>query len=568
MKYKFNDNKDINRTLNLVVKQISQLSEKQTKHIQSLTRIGESLSSVTDLNRIFDLILEEAINFTSADAATIYSVSADKKFLDFVIVYNKTLGLRMGGTHNPITWPSIPLYDEHGAPRLMHIATNVYHKKRLLCFEDVYDTTDYDITGTKKMDASNNYRSKSMLTIPLKNHEDEVLGVLQIINATDRPGHVIPFENEHIIMLKSLASQAAIAMSNRKLINDLEALLMQFMQAIAKGIERKSKYSSTHITRVAMLTDMIAGRINEETEGKFKKVHFNANELKELSMAGLMHDVGKIITPEYVMDKATKLETIIDRIKIVELRFELFKKALSFYNCKYGHDKLMQAVKSWYPDDKPSDLAELLKQLDNDKDFLEKINIGGEFLPDTSVDRIKRISNMTLDIDGEIWQLLDENEIYNLQIRRGTLTFEEKKKMDEHVQVTWEMLSQLDFPNKYKNVALYAASHHEKLNGKGHPFGFKAEQLPLQSRILAVADIYEALTSTDRPYKKAKTLSESLKIMAFCVKDGDLDGDLLDFFIDSGLYLDFAQQHMLPEQIDQPELTTIKKIYHPELNNQ
>lgn len=568
MKYDFNDNKDINRTLNHVVSQITKLTQKQSKHIQSLTRIGESLSSVTDLSKIFDLILDEAIHYTNADAATIYRVSEDQKYLDFVIVYNKTLNLRMGGTHHPITWPSIPLYDEQGSAKLMHIVTNVYHKKRLLCFDDVYKTTDYDVSGTKKMDASNNYRSKSMLTIPLKNHEDEVLGIIQIINAMDRPGHVIPFENEHTIMLKSLASQAAIAMSNRKLINDLEALLMQFMQAIAKGIERKSKYSSTHITRVALLTDMIAQRINEAKTGRFKDVHFNPNELKEISMAGLMHDVGKIVTPEYVMDKATKLETITDRINMVGLRFELFKKAVSLFKCKHGEEKLMQEVSEWYPDNKPQSYEDLIMLLNDDWSFIEKVNIGGEFLPDPSVERINRIGSIVLNLEGEKWNLLTEDEIYNLQIRRGTLTVEEKKTMDDHVQVTWEMLSQLTFPNKYKNVALYAASHHEKLNGKGHPFGFKAEQLPIQSRILAVADIYEALTSADRPYKKAKTLSESLKIMAFCVKDGDLDSEILDFFIDSGLYMDFAKEHMNSEQIDQPDLNAVKKIYHPELNNQ
>jgi hypothetical protein len=285
-------------------------------------------------------------------------------------------------------------------------------------------------------------------------------------------------------------------------------------------------------------------------------------------MAGLMHDVGKIVTPEYVMDKATKLETITDRIHMVGLRFELFKKALSLFKCKYGEDKLMQEVEGWYPEAKPLNYDELIAFLNEDKEFIEKVNIGGEFLPDPSVARINRIGGIELNFEGEKWNLLTPDEIYNLQIRRGTLTVEEKKTMDDHVQVTWEMLSQLTFPNKYKNVALYAASHHEKLNGKGHPFGFKAEQLPIQSRILAVADIYEALTSADRPYKKAKTLSESLKILAFCVKDGDLDSDILDFFIDSELYLDFAKEHMNKEQIDQPDLNAVKKIYHPELNNQ
>jgi len=567
MTYKLNDNKDINRTLNQVIHQITKITEKQMKHIQSLTRIGESLSSVSDLNRIFDMILEEAIAFTNADAATIYQVSDDQKFLDFAIVYNKTLNIRMGGTYSPITWASLPLYDESGAPRLMHIATNVYHKKRLLCFEDVYLTTEYDVSGTKNMDASNHYRSKSMLTIPLKNHEDDVLGVIQIFNAMDRPGHVVPFENAHIVMLKSLASQAAIAMSNRKLIYDLEALLMQFMKAIATGISRKSKYSSDHIIRMAHLSDMIALKMNEANEGKYKTVHFNANELKEISMAGLMHDVGKIVTPEYVMDKATKLEAIMDRIHLVDLRFDLFKKALNLYLCELGEAALLQTIENWYTENKPQNISELISRLNEDKAFLDKVNIGGEFLSDVNVERISQLGKIVFEYQDEKWALLTENEMYNLQIRKGTLNTEERKQMDDHVLVTWEMLSQLTFPRKYKNVALYAASHHEKLSGKGHPFGLTAEQLPVQSRLLAVADIFEALTSADRPYKKAKTLSESFKIMAFCVKDREIDGDILDFFIDSGLYLEFAKNFMPPEQIDDVDFTAIKKIYHPELNN-
>jgi HD-GYP domain-containing protein (c-di-GMP phosphodiesterase class II) len=567
MNYKFNDNKDINRTLNQVVKQITKLSEKQMKHIQSLTRIGESLSSVTDINKIFDMILDEAIAFTKADAATIYQVSNDHKTLEFAVVYNKTLKLRMGGTYAPITWNPIPLFDDNGNPRLNHIVTNVFHKKRPLSFADVYENNQYDISGTKTIDAQNNYRSKSMLTIPLKNHEDDVLGVIQIINAMDKPGHVIPFEKEHIVMLKSLSSQAAIAMSNRKLINDLEGLLMQFMHSIATGIERKSKYSSTHITRMSHLTDMIAKKIDEEKSGKYGQVHFSANELKEISMAGLMHDVGKIITPEYIMDKATKLETIIDRIDLVDLRFELFKKAIALYVCVNGEKALFEAIKDWYPDQKPKNYDELLILLSDDKVFIDKVNMGGEFLSDASVERINRISRMSFEFKDENWILLNENEVHNLNIRKGTLTAEEKKQMDDHVLVTWEMLSQLTFPHKYKNVALYAASHHEKLNGKGHPFGLTADQLPIQSRMLSIADIFEALTSADRPYKKAKTLSESLRIMAFCVKDGDIDGDLLDFFIDSGLYLEFATEFMHPDQIDAVDLNAVKKIYHPELSN-
>lgn len=561
------NNKDIDNNFRMVVEQIAQFSDKQTRHIQNLTRIGVALSSITNLERIFDLILVEAIAFTNADAATIYKVSEDKKFLEFVLVYTKSLNLKMGGNHSPITWPGIPLFDKKGKPQLKHIVTNVYHKKRLLCFEDVYETTDYDISGTKSIDSANNYRSKSLLTLPLKNHEDEVLGVFQVINALDRHGKVTAFKDEHIVMLKSLASQAAIAMSNRKLINDLENLLLQFMHSIAKGIERKSKYSSNHIIRVALLADMLAQKINSDVSARFREVSFSPHELKELSMAGLMHDVGKIVTPEYVMDKSTKLESIIDRLQLVSLRYELFKKTLTLYKHELGEALILKMAGQWYPDVKLKSFSDILQQLDHDLDFLKKINTGREVLSDEDLQRLIRIQKMDFDYDGQTWQLLTEDEYKHLKIKRGTLSPEERQTMNEHAQVTWEMLSELSFPQKYKNVALYAATHHEKLNGNGYPFGMISDQLPLQSRILAIADICEALTARDRPYKKGNKLSEALNILAVCTKNKEIDADLLDLMLDSGLYLEFAQQYMLPEQIDEIDITAIKKIYHPELKH-
>jgi HD-GYP domain-containing protein (c-di-GMP phosphodiesterase class II) len=561
MKNKEKINNEIDRNINIVIEQITNLSDKQTKHIQNLTRIGVALSSVTNLDRIFDLILVEAIAFTNADAATIYKVSEDKQQLDFAIVYNKSLNIRMGISHGPITWKSLPLFDIKGRCCLSHIATNVFHKKRLLCFDDVYKTRDYDISGTKAIDTKNKYRSKSMLTIPLKDHEDEVLGVLQIINAMDRQGNVIPFKNEHKVMIKSLASQAAIAMSNRKLINDLEILLMQFMKAIAKGIERKSKYSSNHITRVSLLADMIAGKINKDITGTFRNISFSESELKEISMAGLMHDVGKIVTPDIVMDKSTKLEAITDRIQLINLRFELFKKALALYRIEHGEKEIIKTARKWYPQSRPPSWDKIISSLDDDKAFLAQVNNGGELIELNAQNRIDHIQKIKLRFDGVQYILLTEDEAENLKISYGTLSPAERLTMNEHALVTWEMLSDIKFPIKFRNVPLFASTHHEKLNGRGYPFGMKDKQLPLQSRILAISDIFEALTAIDRPYKKGNKLSEAIQILAVCARDNEVDADLLDFMLDSGLYLDYANRYMKPDLVDKIDVNAIKKIY-------
>ncbi|MDZ4121237.1 MAG: HD domain-containing phosphohydrolase, partial [Candidatus Cloacimonadaceae bacterium] len=313
--------------------------------------------------------------------------------------------------------------------------------------------------------------------------------------------------------------------------------------------------------RVASLTDLIANKLNESRQGHYKDLRFSDIELKELSMAGWMHDVGKIITPEFIMDKSVKLETIFDRIELVKERFRTMKLLLSIKQNQMPDEDYSKLVQTTFGAElEPGNVNDFL---DEEFAFVERINFGGEFLHDADAARIDQLAKISLPHEGHDYILIDEDELHNLQIRRGTLLPEEIKEMSSHVQVTWEMLSQLSFPKKYKNVAFYAATHHEKLNGKGYPWGLKAEELPIQSRIIAVADIFEALTSADRPYKKPKKLSESLKIMAFCVKDGDLDPDLLDFFLDSGLYMDFATQNMYQEYVDTVDIEALKKIYHP-----
>lgn len=558
MTYNFSSNKQVNQTLNQVVQSIAEMAEDQLKHIQQLTRIGQSLSSETDLDKIFEMIMDEGIAFTKADGATIYKVSEDAKALEFELVYNASLKMRQGGSHGPVGWPAVPLYDENGLPRISYIVSAVYHTKQSLCFDDVYQAQGYDISGTMRSDKNSGYRCKAMLTIPLKDHEDTVLGVIQFINPLDDNHEITVFTDEHRTMLSSLSSQAAIALSNRKLIASLENLLMQFMRSIAGAIEKKSKYSSDHITRVALLTDMLAERINAAQSGPFAEIHFSENELKEISMAGWMHDIGKIITPEFVMDKSCKLERIMDGFALVKSRAGHLKMFFRYLELKLPKPEFIAYVAEHLGcgDQEPWIF------LDEAVEFISALNIGGEFVPDHVIARMESLAKINFKYEGEHYFLLDETDRMNLNIRRGTLNNEELKIMRAHVSVTWDMLSQLSFPKKYSNVAFYAATHHEALNGEGYPMGLDAPKLPLQSRMIAVADIFEALTAADRPYKTPKTLSESLKIMAFMTKNGHLDRDLVDFFMDSGLYLDFAQNRMQEAQIDEVDISALKGIYH------
>ncbi|HHV37469.1 MAG TPA: HD domain-containing protein [Candidatus Cloacimonetes bacterium] len=558
MKYQFSYNKQVNNTLNTVVKLVAELAEEQLAHITQLTRIGQALSSETDLNKIFDMILDEGISFTKADAATIYRVSDDNKFLEFEIVYNATMKMRQGGSGGPVGWPSVPLFDEEGEPKLNHIVTSVYHTGKALSFDDVYEAEGFDVSGTIATDKRTNYRCKSMLTIPLKDHEETVLGVIQFINAMNGESEIVSFNDEHIAMLTSLASQAAIALSNRNLIDSLENLLMEFMRSIATAIERKSKYSSAHITRVAELTDIIAAKINDCESGPLSEVFFSEVELKELSMAGWMHDIGKIITPEFVMDKSTKLERIIDGIELVKERFDKLITLFKYLKLKLSEEEYKDfTIKTFARED----IEDVTRFLSGERDFLVKLNAGGEFVPDELIERMVALADIDFEYEEQRFFILDEVDRKNFHIRRGTLNPEELEVMRAHVSVTWDMLSELTFPKKYQNVAFYAATHHETLNGKGYPKGLDESQLPIQSRIIAIADIFEALTSADRPYKTPKTLSESLTIMGFMVKDGHLDKDLLDFFLDAGIHLEFARMHMDEQYIDDVDIDAIKSKY-------
>jgi GAF domain-containing protein len=296
------------------------------EQVERLTKIGIALSGEKDINNFFQLILDGAIYFTNADGGTIYTVSEDQKSLDFKLICTRSKNLKLG-TADVSKWPSIPLYEEDGSKRMKNFASFVANTGEPQSIEDVYYQDVFDNAGTKKYDASNDYRSKSMTAIPLKNHENEVLGVIQLINAMDAEGNIIPFTQENITMLQSLASQAATAMSNKELIRSLERVLYQFIQSIAKAIDRKSKNTGGHVMRVAGLSEQLSYKIQEDTT-YYPDLKFNDDELQEISLAGWMHDVGKITTPVYVQDKAKKLETILDRIEIVTTRFELVETVI------------------------------------------------------------------------------------------------------------------------------------------------------------------------------------------------------------------------------------------------
>ncbi len=537
------ENNQTNHLLNRIVAEIQRFTEDQMKQIKRLTRIGTALSAEQNIERLFEMIIEEARKFTNADGGTLYIMSDDNRELQFAIVQTETLQIRMGGTGGRITWKPVRLYNSDATPNHSNVSAYVALTGNIVNIPDVYASEGFDFKGTRSFDAQTGYRSKSMLVVPMKDHRNDIIGVLQLLNARGDSGKdVVPFTYESQEMTESLASLAAVALSNNRLIRELENLMESFIRAIAATIDEKSPYTGGHVRRVAELTMDIARKVNDMEQGSYAEVHFSDDELKELQIAAWLHDVGKITTPEYVIDKATKLETVYDGIELLRLRFALvgIQEEMRRLQCQRA------------PASDSGESNAVHAQLEDEFRFLYETNLGSERMSDEMMDHVRAIAARTCEVDGKQEALLTKKEVENLNIRQGTLNPAEREIVKNHAAVTHKILSQLPFPKKLRHVPEYAATHHEALNGKGYPRGLDAGQLSLQSRILAMADIFEALTAKDRPYAKAKTLSEAMHIMSMMANDRHIDPGLFDLFKREGIYLDYARRELAPQQIDLP----------------
>lgn len=525
--------------------------KKLLKRLERLNAIGIALSAERDAARLLEMILLGAKEITGADGGTLYTVTDDHK-LRFEIMRTDSLGIALGGTTGKeIPFAPLPLYGEDGTPNNNMVAAYSVLHDCTVNIEDAYEAEGFDFSGTRKFDEKTGYRSKSFLTIPMKNHENEIIGVLQLLNALDEDsGDIIAFSSENQQLAESLASQAAVALTNHSLIEGLKQLFESFIELIAEAIDEKSPYTGGHCRRVPELSMLLAKAANASQDGPLRDFRMNDKELYEMRIASWLHDCGKVTTPEYVVDKATKLSTIFDRIELVGQRFELLKKQKEvdmlrrqLEAARSGDMALLAAL--------ASEFQSLQKKLDEDREFLQNANVGGEFMTPEHQERVRGIAAYPfLGPDGQRVPFLSENEVYNLNIARGTLTAEEREVINNHIVVTINMLESLPYPKDLQRVPEYAGGHHERMDGKGYPRGLTREQMSIPARIMGIADIFEALTARDRPYKKAKTLSESLFILGKMKQDNHVDPDLFDIFIRQKVYLEYARQFLEPEQID------------------
>ncbi len=535
--HQFSSDENLNTLLNSVIDEVSNYAERLGGQIKKMSDIGRALSGVHDLNTLLEMIVDQARNFTNADAGTLYIV--ENNTLRFQIVQNDSLKIRMGGkSGETIPFPPVELKETNVSAfvALKGISVNI---------PDVYDTDLFDFTGPKKFDQSTGYRSKSMLVVPLRNHENDIIGVLQLLNATNPiSNEVIAFSQDYENLSESLASQAAVSITNAKLIANMTDLFEAFVKVMATAIDEKSPVTGGHIRRVAELTLTMAEVIHDLDEGHFKDKTFSPDQMYELRIAAYMHDIGKVTSPVEIVEKAKKLQTIFDRIQYVRLRMAYISQKIELE----GQEAKIKILQNGSSPEKLNSIEketlEKLMEIEEIQRFINKCNEPGEFLDDEILVRLKEVSEKTyIDDAGEQQPFLTADELVNLSIRRGSITEKERQKMQGHAAVTLKMLKQIPFTKKLKNIPDFAGAHHEFLNGKGYPLGLKGDEISFEGRLMAVTDIAEALTASDRPYKKAMPLETVYRILRSMVEGGELDPNLVELFIEKEVYKTYQKKH-------------------------
>ena len=519
--------------------------------IDHLNEIGLALSSEKEMPILLEMILEEAKRITNCDGRTLYIMTDDKR-LKFEIVRTDSLDFHMGGTSGKdIPFYPIKLYDDEDKPNKSMIAAYAGLTGETINIPDAYKAKGFDFSGTKMFDEKTGYKSKSFLTVPLTNHLDETIGVIQLLNAKDPASdEIIAFSEQHQRLVESLCSQAAVAITNNQLIEQLEDLFESFIKLLATAIDKKSPYTGGHCSRVPIITMMLAEAVEKVDYGPYKEFKMNDEERNALKIAAWLHDCGKVVTPTHVVDKATKLETIFDRIEVINTRFEVLRRDA---NIEYL-EKLNSSKKHHNNKKIEFDYKDKIKKLNEDQEFINNCNFGGEFMAKDLQDRVIQISKYSYEEMGEKKPFLSDHEVKNLNIPKGTLLPEERQIINDHVLHTLEMLSKLPYPKHLKNVPEYAGGHHEKMDGTGYPNGLTHSEMSTQAKIMVIADVYEALTAADRPYNaEGKKLSLVMKIMSFMRNDYHFDPDLFDIFVKEGVFDEYAKKFVKPGQIDEVE---------------
>lgn len=530
-----------------------------------------------DYNSFVQKVMLIGLRNVSADTCFYYTVDKNNYIrLDFS--HTESLGLSKTGTDNLIYTPIINV-DEQQNKQLKSALDNAVINKSISSYNFIYTLPDIDNSFFEKYDEVNKYITNSLLTIPIVNLKDEVIAVVQFVNALDANGKTIAFSRERIRVLQFLSNALGWVVDNKNLRESYGHLLESFIEVIARAIDAKSPYTGNHCQHVPVITRLLATAAVQEEEGNLAGFEMSDEEWYSLHIASWLHDCGKLTTPEYIVDKATKLETINNRIHEIRNRFEILRRDahIEYLKKRLNNSDTQENLQK--------EFVSRVKQLEADFDFVANCNIGDNHLEEADVMRLREISqerfkryfsrmkglswaerdrirdhqlydkpaveNLLQNREDHLFNNFNRGELYNLEVRRGTINKEEREKINEHIEVTIDMLKALPFPKNLSNVVEYAGSHHERMDGKGYPNGLTGDEMSVPAKIIAIADIFEALTASDRPYKETKTLSQVLAIMKNMKDGGHIDPDLYRVFIKNKVYMEYANSYMKAEQIDE-----------------
>ncbi|MDD2914370.1 MAG: response regulator [Gallionella sp.] len=501
--------------------------------VDQMTGMGTALASEKQSQKLAEVIITHAMSMSNADCGLLWMLEQGRLVCAGVQIKSQNLAKYHAEEIDPA---QIALPQSHPV-------NSAAQSKQVVFIGDVATTPNIDLTAIRSVDAATGYSSQSMLVLPMLHHGHDLMGVIQLVNATHpATGELQDFNLTRLGILHSLTLQAALAIRNQKLFHEMECLFEAIVEVLASAIDEKSSVTRGHINRVVLLTMELAKEVNASTEGVFGDIEFSEDELNEMRIAALLHDVGKITSPEHVLEKGAKLEKIVDRIAHVEDRFRYVCAALTA-------GALAEKIRLMENGGSAAAIGELeaglqaqLNDLADDLEVISKANNPEEFMSDEKLARLQQVYAKRVLLDGGEVALLTEDEFTNLSIRRGSLTSSELNVMRNHADVTIRLLNRIPFTEKLKNVPIYAGGHHEKLDGKGYPQQLTAHQLPIQTRIITIADFFEALTASDRPYKKQMPLSKTMEIMEGSVKRGEIDEHLFELFKSSKIHEQFANR--------------------------
>ncbi len=546
---KFSENRRINLLIENILDELCPFLEEQANEISELTAIGKALGTGRDISVLLEMILSIARRFSRADGGTLYLLDYDNKKLNFLVIHNESLNIKQEGAS--IDLPGVQLYNKDKTPNLANVSSYVFHTGEIVNIEDVYKTKRFQFDGTKKFDETLNYKSQSMVVIPMRNHENDIIGILQLINSKDliSTKKIIPFSKDAQEKAAALASQASVILTQQVLIFEMKELFEAFIKAIAVSIDEKSKHTGGHIQRVTDLSIMIANKLNQDSTF-FNDTLLSEDQIDELRIAALMHDTGKITTPDHIISKSTRLETVHDRIELIQARWELFKTNLKLKAAQQKLALFDQQTKT----NEINQIDQLcnteITKLNQEFEIISTINSNRDIIEQSFIDALEMIYDKSSEVSGKTIPYLTKDEFDNLCILKGTLNSEEREIINSHASLTEKILNKLPWPKKLAKIPKIAGAHHEKLDGSGYPMHLNKNKLNIQARILAIADIFEALCAQDRPYKEPMTLSQTISVLEQMGNSGLLDKNIINLLFESNTHLEYAKKHLSSSQID------------------